>query len=78
MKRKVAKIKPVPKTTEEYIFPQDLKMWAKSAGGKFKRAYDRVVDLKKEDIETTAYWDSNNNIIIKSQDNTINEKFKNG
>jgi hypothetical protein len=53
-------------------------MWAKSAGGKFKRAYDRVVDLKKEDIETTAYWDLNNNIIIKSQDNTINEKFKNG
>ena len=51
MKKKVTKIKPVPKTTKEYIFPQDLKMWAKSAGGKFKKAYDRVIDLKKNDID---------------------------
>jgi len=71
-------MKPIPKATEEYIFPQDLKMWSKAAGGKFKKAYDMVIALEKKDINASAYWDENNNIIIKSQDNTINEKFKNG
>ena len=78
MKKKVTKIKPVPKTTKEYIFPQDLKMWAKSAGGKFKKAYDRVIDLKKNDIDTTVYWGPDGSIIIRTPDDTINEKFKNG
>ncbi len=78
MKKKVSKIKPIQKLTEEYIFPQDLKMWAKSAGGKFKKAYDRVVALKKKDIDTTAYWGPNGSIIIRTPDNSINEKFKNG
>ena len=73
-----AKMKPVPKTTEEYIFPQDLKMWSKAAGGKFKKAYDRIIDLEKKDIYTDAYWHTNNIIVIKSQDNTINEKFISG
>tara|TARA_R100000664_G_scaffold19269_1_gene28420 strand:+ start:915 stop:1076 length:162 start_codon:yes stop_codon:yes gene_type:complete len=53
-------------------------MWAKSAGGKFKKAYDRVVALKKKDIDTTAYWGPNGSIIIRTPDNSINEKFKNG
>ena len=73
-----AKMKPVHKTTEEYIFPQDLKMWAKKAGRKFKKAYDRVIALEKEDITINAYWDAHNNIIIRSEDNTVNEKFKDG
>mgnify|MGYP006406116117 CR=1 FL=1 len=73
-----AKMKPVHKTTEEYIFPQDLKMWAKNAGRKFKKAYDRVIALEKEDITINAYWDADNNIIIRSQDNIINEEFKDG
>jgi len=78
MKKKVSKMKPIQKLTEEYIFPQDLKMWAKSAGGKFKKAYDRVVSLKKKDIDTTTYWGSDGSIIIRTPDNSINEKFKNG
>ena len=73
-----AKMNPVHKVTEEYIFPQDLKMWAKAAGGKFKKAYDMVIALEKKDINASAYWDENNYIVIKSQDNTVNEKFKNG
>ena len=73
-----AKMKPVHKTTEEHIFPHDLKMWAKSAGRKFKKAYDRVVALAKKDIIINAYWDTDNNIIIRSEDNTVNEKFKDG
>jgi len=63
---------------EEHIFPQDLKMWANKAGRKFKEAYDRVIALEKKDIPTNAYWDADNNIIIRSQDNTINENFKDG
>ena len=73
-----AKMKPARKAAEEYIFPQDLKMWAKSAGRKFKKAYDSVVALKKKDIIMNAYWDADNNIIIRSEDNTVNEKFKDG
>tara|TARA_R110002020_G_scaffold178354_2_gene371364 strand:- start:465 stop:626 length:162 start_codon:yes stop_codon:yes gene_type:complete len=53
-------------------------MWSKAAGGKFKKAYDRVIDLEKKDIYTDAYWHTNNIIVIKSQDNTINEKFISG
>ena len=73
-----AKMKPARKATEEYIFPQDLKMWAKKAGRKFKKAYDRVIALEKKDIVVNAYWDAHNNIIIRSEDNTVNEKFKDG
>ena len=29
----------------EYIFPQDLKMWAKSAGRKFSEAQDKIKAL---------------------------------
>ena len=73
-----AKMKPIHRVTEEHIFPQDLKMWAKKAGRKFKEAYDRVIALEKKDITINAYWDADNNIIIRSQDNTINENFKDG
>jgi len=76
--KNTAKMKPVRKATEEYIFPRDLKMWAKSAGRKFKKAYDRVVALEKKDTTINAYWDADNNIIIRSEDNTVNEKFKDG
>tara|TARA_R110002033_G_scaffold52186_2_gene99384 strand:- start:318 stop:533 length:216 start_codon:yes stop_codon:yes gene_type:complete len=69
---------PARKVTEEHIFSHDLKMWAKSAGRKFKKAYDRFIDLKKQDINSNAYWDEDNNIVIRSEDNTINEKFKDG
>ena len=64
--------------TEEHIFPQDLKMWAKKAGRKFKEAYDRVIALEKKDITSNAYWGADYNIIIRSEDNTVNEKFKDG
>tara|TARA_R110000824_G_scaffold363731_1_gene552038 strand:+ start:210 stop:443 length:234 start_codon:yes stop_codon:yes gene_type:complete len=73
-----AKMTPARKVTEEHIFSHDLKMWAKSAGRKFKKAYDRFIDLKKQDINSNAYWDEDNNIVIRSEDNTINEKFKDG
>ena len=73
-----AKMKPVHKVTEDHIFPHDLKMWAKAAGRKFKKAYDLVIALEKKDITVNAYWDADNNIIIRSEDNTVNEKFKDG
>jgi len=76
--KKSAKMKPVRKVTEEHIFPQDLKMWAKKAGRKFKKAYDIVIALEKKDVTVNAYWDADNNIIIRSEDNIINEKFKDG
>tara|TARA_R110002110_G_scaffold192904_1_gene401329 strand:- start:259 stop:420 length:162 start_codon:yes stop_codon:yes gene_type:complete len=53
-------------------------MWAKVAGRKFKKAYDIVIALEKKDIVVNAYWDADNNIIIRSEDNTVNEKFKDG
>tara|TARA_R110002051_G_C8694451_1_gene493519 strand:+ start:554 stop:715 length:162 start_codon:yes stop_codon:yes gene_type:complete len=53
-------------------------MWAKAAGRKFKKAYDIVIALEKKDIVVNAYWDADNNIIIRSEDNTVNEKFKDG
>jgi len=71
-------MKPIHKVAEEHIFPQDLKMWAKKAGRKFKEAYDRVIALEKKDITSNAYWDADYNIIIRSEDNTVNEKFKDG
>ena len=71
-------MKPIHKVNEEHIFPQDLKMWAKKAGRKFKEAYDRVIALEKKDITSNAYWDADYNIIIRSEDNTVNEKFKDG
>ena len=72
------KMKPVLKAVEEEIFPQDLKMWAKSAGRKFKQAYDRVITLEKNGIASNAYWDADNNIIVRTEDDTwsVNEKFK--
>jgi len=73
-----AKMNPVHKVTEEHIFPRDLKMWAKSAGRKFKKAYDRVITLEKKGIASNAYWDTDNNIIVRTEDNTVNEKFKDG
>ena len=69
---------PVRKANEEHIFPRDLKMWAKSAGRKFKKAYDRVITLEKNGIASNAYWDADNNIIVRTEDNTVNEKFKDG
>jgi len=60
----------------EYIFPQDLKMWAKAAGRKFKKAYDIAIAFKKKDITVNAYWDTDNTIIIRSEDNIVNERFK--
>ena len=73
-----AKMRPTLKGTEEYIFPLDLKMWAKTAGRKFKKAYDIVTAFRQKDITVNAYWDADNNIIIRSEDNTVNEKFKDG
>jgi hypothetical protein len=73
-----AKMNPAQKVTEEHIFSHDLKMWAKSAGRKFKKAYDRVIALEKTGININTYWDKDHNIVIRSEDNTVNEKFKDG
>ena len=45
----------------EYIFPQDLKMWAKSAGRKFSEAQDKIKALSTKNISASAYWDENSN-----------------
>ena len=38
----------------EYIFPQDLKMWAKSAGRKFLEAQDKIKALSTKNISAIA------------------------
>jgi len=59
----------------ELIFPQDLKMWAKSAGRKFLEAQDKLKDLSSKGISASAYWDSDQNIVVLSADNLIKETY---
>ena len=59
----------------EYIFPQDLKMWAKSAGRKFLQAQDKIKALSTKDVSASAYWDEHNNVVVLSDDNTIRETY---
>jgi len=55
----------------EYIFPQDLKMWAKSAGRKFLDAQEKVNGLSTKNISTSAYWDKDGNIAILTEEGKI-------
>jgi len=55
----------------EYIFPQDLKMWAKSAGRKFLEAEEKIKSLSTKNISASAYWDEDNNIAILTDENKI-------
>ena len=55
----------------EYIFPQDLKMWAKSAGRKFLDAQEKINGLSTKNISTSAYWDKDGNIAILTEEGTI-------
>ena len=59
----------------ELIFPQDLKMWAKSAGRKFLEAQDKIKVLSTKGISASAYWDNNHSIVVLSEDNTIRETY---
>tara|TARA_R100000963_G_scaffold32521_1_gene24284 strand:+ start:152 stop:442 length:291 start_codon:yes stop_codon:yes gene_type:complete len=59
----------------ELILPQDLKMWAKSAGRKFLQAQDKIKALSTKDVSASAYWDEHNNIVVVSNDNTIRETY---
>ena len=59
----------------ELILPQDLKMWAKSAGRKFLQAQDKIKALSTKDVSASAYWDEDNNVIVVSDDNTIRETY---
>tara|TARA_R100001594_G_scaffold30696_1_gene57432 strand:+ start:348 stop:542 length:195 start_codon:yes stop_codon:yes gene_type:complete len=60
----------------EYIFPQDLKMWAKSAGRKFLEAQEKIKALSTKNISASAYWDENSNVVVVSDDGVIKEYFK--
>ena len=51
----------------EYIFPQDLKMCAKSAGRKFLEAQEKIKTLSTKNISASAYWDIDSNIAILSE-----------
>ena len=55
----------------EYIFPQDLKMWAKSAGRKFLEAQDKIKALSTKNISASAYWDENSNVAIVTEEGKI-------
>ena len=55
----------------EYIFPQDLKMWAKSAGRKFSEAQDKMKALSTKNISASAYWDENSNVAIVTEEGKI-------
>ena len=57
----------------EYIFPQDLKMWAKSAGRKFLEAQEKIKALSTKNISASAYWDENSNVVVVSDDGIIKE-----
>ncbi len=59
----------------ELIFPQDLKMWAKSVGRKFSEAQDKLKALSSEGVAASAYWDSDQNIVVVSEDNSIKETY---
>jgi hypothetical protein len=60
----------------EYIFPQDLKMWAKSAGRKFLEAQEKIKALSTKNISASAYWDENSNVVVVSEDGIIKEYLK--
>ena len=49
-----AKMKPVHKVTEDYIFPHDLKMWAKVAGRKFKKAKENRGKKTRQGISSLS------------------------
>ena len=55
----------------EYIFPQDLKMWAKSAGRKFLEAQDKIKALSTKNISASAYWDQDSNVAIVTEEGKI-------
>jgi hypothetical protein len=55
----------------EYIFPQDLKMWAKSAGRKFLEAQEKIKALSTKNISASAYWDESCNVAILTEDGKI-------
>ena len=55
----------------EYIFPQDLKMWAKSAGRKFLEAQDKIKALSTKNISASAYWDRDSNVAIVTEEGKI-------
>ena len=55
----------------EYIFPQDLKMWANSAGRKFLEAQDKIKALSTKNISASAYWDKDSNVAIVTEEGKI-------
>ena len=55
----------------EYIFPQDLKMWAKSAGRKFLESQEKVNALSTKNISASAYWDENGDVAIITEEGKI-------
>jgi hypothetical protein len=52
----------------EYIFPQDLKMWAKSAGRHFLEAQEKIKAFSSNGIPASAYWDTDNKIVVISEE----------
>tara|TARA_R100001594_G_scaffold113921_1_gene148796 strand:- start:817 stop:1023 length:207 start_codon:yes stop_codon:yes gene_type:complete len=52
----------------EYIFPQDLKMWAKSAGRKFLEAQEKIKALSTKNVSASAYWDKNSNVVVLTEE----------
>ena len=65
-----------PANNLELIFPQDLKMWARSAKRKFLKAQDRIKALSANGIPANAYWNEKNNVVIISEDSIINETYE--
>ena len=60
----------------ELILPQDLKMWAKSAGRKFLEAQEKIKTLSSTGTAASAYWDHDQNIVVVSEDGLIKGRFK--
>jgi hypothetical protein len=55
----------------EYILPEDLKMWANSAGRKFLEAEEKIKGLSTKNISASAYWDENSDVAIVTEEGKI-------
>ena len=55
----------------EYIYPNDLKMWAKCAGRHFLQAQEKIKALSSNNVSASAYWDENSNVAILTEEGKI-------
>ena len=55
----------------EYIYPNDLKMWARCAGRHFLQAQEKIKALSTKNISASAYWDEGSYLAIVTEEGKI-------